>query len=257
MAGHGLESKEIPAADCTEDRVVGEAGAVGDLVGGEDVADGLRRRRGWPGVLFVRVGRPDDDRVWFVSHGAQAIVLSHAVYHKVLLLTSNDVQKVILPRVRGRGSTQHDCCVVIPSFDENGNLPPGIHLATWDEIVERYATNERRGQLLDGLRAAIESPHAAGCTRLYLDGSFVTDKKVPGDFDACWEAGSVDPGLLDPVLLDFRDRRSAQKAKFGGELFPAQFVAGRGGTTFLEFFQLDRLTQQRKGIIAIDLEAWA
>ena len=88
--------------------------------------------------------------------------------------------------------------------------------------MERYATNERREQLLDGLRVAIESLHAAGCSRVYLDGSFVTDKEVPGDFDACWEAGSVDPGLLDPVLLDFRDRRAAQKAKFGGELSPAR-----------------------------------
>jgi hypothetical protein len=146
---------------------------------------------------------------------------------------------------------------VIPSFDGGWNLPPGIHLATWDEIVERYATNKRRGQLMDGLRAAIESLHAAGCSRVYVDGSFVTGKEVPGDFDACWEAGSVDPGLLDPVLLDFRDRRAARNAKFGGELFPAQFVAEPAGTTFLEFFQRDGLTQKRKGIIAIDLEAWA
>jgi hypothetical protein len=143
---------------------------------------------------------------------------------------------------------------VIPSFDERGNLPPGIHPATWDEIVERYATNERREQLMDGLRAAINSLHAAGCSRVYLDGSFVTDKELPGDFDACWEAGSVDPDLLDPVLLDFTDRRAAQKAKFGGELFPAQLAAEPGGTAFLEFFQLARLTREPKGIIAIDLE---
>ena len=145
---------------------------------------------------------------------------------------------------------------MIPSLDERGNLPPGIHPATWDEIVERYATNERRGQLMNGLRAAIEWLHAAGCSRVYLDGSFVTDKEVPGDFDVRWEAGSVDPGLLDPVLLDFRDRRAAQKAKFGGELFPALLVAEPGGTTFLEFFQLDRLKHRRKAINAIDLEAW-
>ena len=80
---------------------------------------------------------------------------------------------------------------------------PASTRATWDEIVECYATNKRREQLLDGLRVAIESLHAAGCSRVYLDGSFVTDKELPGDFDACWEAGSVDPGLLDPVLLDF------------------------------------------------------
>jgi len=34
-----------------------------------------------------------------------------------------------------------------------------------------------------------------------------------GDFDACWEAGGVDPAVLDPVLLDFSALRAAQKAK--------------------------------------------
>ena len=146
---------------------------------------------------------------------------------------------------------------MIPSFDERGNLPPGIHPATWDEIVERYATNERREQLLDGLRAAIESLRAAGCSRVYLDGSFVTSKDVPGDFDACWEASAVDPGLLDPVLLDFSNQRAAQKAKYGGELFPASVAAEPGGTRFIDYFQRDRLTGAAKGIMAIDLGALA
>lgn len=146
---------------------------------------------------------------------------------------------------------------MIPSFDERGNLPPGIHPATWDEIVERYATNERREQLLDGLRAAIDSLHAAGCGRVYLNGSFVTDKEAPGDFDACWEAGGVDPDGLDPVLLDFSALRAAQKAKYGGELFPAEVAAERGGMRFVDYFQRDRISGERKGIVAIDLGAWA
>lgn len=142
---------------------------------------------------------------------------------------------------------------MIPSFDESGNLPSGIHSATWDEIVERYATNEHRGRLLDGLREAIGSLRAAGCRRVYLDGSFVTDKAMPGDFDACWEAAGVDPALLDPVLLDFSDRRAAQKARFGGEIFPAQAAAEPGGTSYLDFFQRDGCTGRLKGIIAISI----
>ena len=101
------------------------------------------------------------------------------------------------------------------------------------------------------------SLYAAGCSRVYLDGSFVTDKEAAGRLRRVLGGRAVDPDMLDPVLLDFRDRRAAQKAKFGGELFPAQLAAEPGGTTFLEFFQLDRLTQERKGIIALDLEAWA
>ena len=163
----------------------------------------------------------------------------------------------MLARRTAHESTQRKSCVVIPSFDERGNLPPGTYAATWDEIVERYATNERREQMLIGLRAAIESLRAAGCSRVYLDGSFVTDKVVPGDFDACWEERGVDPDLLDPVLLDFSDRRAAQKAKYGGELFPAEVAAEPGGTRFLDYFQRDRPTGKPKGIVAIDLEAWS
>jgi hypothetical protein len=103
-------------------------------------------------------------------------------------------------------------------------------------------------RLLDTLR----SLKHAGCRVVYLDGSFVTAKELPGDFDACWEISGVDPGRLDRELLDFRDRRAAQKARSGGELFPAETAAEPVGITFLDYFQRDRDTGKPKGIIAID-----
>src|SRR6266508_4338534 len=109
-------------------------------------------------------------------------------------------------------ATQHYHCVVtVPPFSDSGSLPEGVHDATWDEIVERFGTTERRRELLEGLRRALESLRDAGCRRAYLDGSFVTAKEEPGDFDACWEAAGVDAGLLDPVLLQFANARAAQK----------------------------------------------
>ena len=63
----------------------------------------------------------------------------------------------------------------------------------------------------------------------------------------------MDFTVLDPVLLTFDADRAAQKAKFGGELFPASVSTGPGGGIFLEFFQADKETGQRKGIIALDL----
>jgi len=92
----------------------------------------------------------------------------------------------------------------------------------------------------------------AGCTTAYLDGSLVTSKDHPGDFDACWESGSVILNRLDPELLIFSDGRAAQKERYGGELYPAEWPADADGTTYLDFFQRDRLKQQ-KGIIALDL----
>jgi hypothetical protein len=142
---------------------------------------------------------------------------------------------------------------VIPSFDEHGNLPPGIHHATWEQIVSRFGITEHRPRLLLGLRHALDSLAGAGCRGAYLDGSFVTAKDVPGDFDACWEAVDVDPDKLDPELLDFSDRREMQKRRYGGELFPANAIAAPPNTRYLEFFQIDRRSGEAKGIVGIDL----
>jgi hypothetical protein len=145
---------------------------------------------------------------------------------------------------------------VIPPFQSNGNLPPGLHTATWEEVADRFGSTLERQRLLLGLRAALDALRAAGCRRVYLDGSFVTAKRAPGDFDACWDVTEVDPALLDPVLLIFDQGRAAQKAKYGGELFPAQLPNGISGLTFLEFFQIDKRTGRPKGIIVLDLREW-
>jgi hypothetical protein len=142
---------------------------------------------------------------------------------------------------------------VIPPFSTNGNLPPGVHRATWEELAERFGANDHRRRLLQGLRAALLLLKAAGCRTVYVDGSFVTAKEAPGDFDACWDVTGVDEALVAPIFFDFSRRRAAQKVRFLGEFFPAQLPEGMSGLTFLEFFQTDRETGRPKGIIAVDL----
>jgi len=142
---------------------------------------------------------------------------------------------------------------MIPHFDAKGKLPAGIHPASWPEFVARFGFSDRRQRLLAGLEAALWSLQSAGCELAYVDGSFVTAKREPGDFDACWGVAGVDPDLLDPALLDFSNNRAAQKSKYGGELFPAELPEGLTGRTFLEFFQTDRDTGAAKGIVSIDL----
>ena len=142
---------------------------------------------------------------------------------------------------------------MIPDFKPDGNLPTGIHWATWSEFVAKFGATPWRRELLRGLRSALDSLKDAGCRTIYVDGSLVTNKLRPGDFDGCWEEEGVDIDALDPVLLTFDEGRAAQKAKFGGELFPAFDPADSEGRIFLEFFQTDKETGRRKGIIALDL----
>ena len=142
---------------------------------------------------------------------------------------------------------------MVPEFTPEGLLPLGVHRAEWDEVVSRYGYNLWRTFLLAGLRAALINLKNASCSTAYLDGSFVTSKEIPGDFDACWKEDGVDGSALDPVLRDLRPKRLAQKAKYHGELFPASAPADPSGLSFLEFFQT---TEEgvRKGIVRIDLE---
>jgi hypothetical protein len=146
---------------------------------------------------------------------------------------------------------------MIPDFDDSGNLPPGVHGATWDEIVQRFGWTTRRRELLDGFRAALEPLREAGCRRVFVNGSFVTDKEEPGDIDVAWDPMDVDVDRLlevEPVFGDFSDGRAAQEVKFGCEFFPSSFAADLVGNTFLEFFQIDKETESQKGIVALDLE---
>ena len=142
---------------------------------------------------------------------------------------------------------------MIPEFDSDGLLPPGVHWASWDELVDRYGNNPRRSNLINGLNAALENLKGAGCQTVYINGSFVTSKELPNDYDGCWEEAGIDPSLLDPVLLTFDPGRAAQKTKYLGELFPVSAIADASGLSFLEFFQTDKDTGRTKGIIGIDL----
>lgn len=144
---------------------------------------------------------------------------------------------------------------MIPEFVD-GQLPPGEHAATWDEITARFGTSPHRRSLLEGLRRACISLASAGCVTLWLNGSFVTDKARPNDFDACWDPDGVDLDAIDPALLDLAHPRTAQKDRYGGELFPnVEELAS--GSLFVDFFQTDRDTGLPKGIVVLDLRSFA
>lgn len=143
---------------------------------------------------------------------------------------------------------------MIPPLTREGWLPPGIHWASWDEFVERFGGSPHREILLSGLKAAMENLEGAGCREIYIDGSFVTHKAKPRDFDACWSADGVDDRLIDSLLLDFSGGRAGMKEKYKGDLFIAEAQADfESGRRFLEYFQRDKRTGKPKGIVGIKL----
>ena len=108
---------------------------------------------------------------------------------------------------------------VLPKLNENGELPPGEHECEVHEIDSAFgSSNERRAHLMKGLKNALGNLGAAGVKRVFVDGSFTSDKAEPNDIDGCWDyEESVDIDLLDPVFLD--ESRSDMKKKYGVDFF--------------------------------------
>ncbi len=132
-------------------------------------------------------------------------------------------------------------------YQTNGNLQPGIYLLTWEEFIKEYGYNKHRLKLISGLEKAMNELKSLGCKTLYVDGSFVSKKSHPNDFDACWDPAGVDFLKFSaefPILMEFLPDTKKQKARYGGELFPSP--------RYLPFFQKDK-EDNIKGIIKLNI----
>ncbi|HLL02299.1 MAG TPA: hypothetical protein VK539_17065 [Myxococcaceae bacterium] len=146
---------------------------------------------------------------------------------------------------------------MIPDFTSTGLLPPGVYETTWTELSARFGGSLRRKGILQGLRQAALALKRAGCRRLWIDGSFVTNERMPSDWDGCWDSIGVDPEQLDSVLKDLSPAgRRRMKTKYMTDLFPASIIEQRSGLLFVNYFQVDKATSEPKGILLLDLVVW-
>jgi len=138
-------------------------------------------------------------------------------------------------------------------FNKNGTLDPGIHKMTWEEFNDFFSFSLRRKELLVGLEKVLLILKEIDA-KIYIDGSFVTDKLEPGDWDACFDCP---PDKLIELItkypIFFLPTSKPQKDLYKGELYYAQSDADGCGTTFLKFFQQIRGSSDKKGIIEIIL----
>jgi hypothetical protein len=142
---------------------------------------------------------------------------------------------------------------LIPDFTTDGLLPPGLHVASPEDVAARFAWTTRRRKILHAIGRAARALEIARCRRFWIDGSFATAEEEPGDWDGCWDVTGVQLYLLDPVLKDFSDQgREAMKLKYLGDLFPSKYREQRSGSPFLDYFQMDKQGRP-KGILEVRL----
>lgn len=75
--------------------------------------------------------------------------------------------------------------MMMPPFNARGDLPPGVHQATLVEVVERFGQGApERVRVTERLQQVIALAQETGkLERVFIWGSYVTDKPDPGDID--------------------------------------------------------------------------
>jgi hypothetical protein len=103
----------------------------------------------------------------------------------------------------------------IPEFRDDGWLPIGHHKAEWEEIAVRFGGEKgtRRADLTAKLLQLRQSLQAAGVSgTILLDGSFISEKREPGDFDVLI-VGPADLQVMkdtEPNLASLLDASTAE-----------------------------------------------
>jgi len=87
---------------------------------------------------------------------------------------------------------------MIPPFNDDGYLPPGIHPASLEEVAARFGSeSELRRVQMESLKWLLGLARRAGVRRVVVDGSFVTDKLEPNDVDCVLLLGDDFPRDLE------------------------------------------------------------
>ncbi|HEV2802400.1 MAG TPA: hypothetical protein VGW12_18150 [Pyrinomonadaceae bacterium] len=142
----------------------------------------------------------------------------------------------------------------LPSFDERGDLPEGVHPASLEEVLVRFGHDTPQRQLVAARLAHIyELAQGTGkLERFVVFGSFVTAKPEPNDVDIILvmrdDFGEED---YEPDVFPVFDHLRAQR-ELGASLFvirPA-FIIGESVDEFIEHWQIKR-DSKRRGIVEV------
>ena len=142
---------------------------------------------------------------------------------------------------------------MLPAFNQDGNLPEGVHRATEAEVLSRFATTSaRRKWLGERLRNLLKMARATGkLERVVLWGSFVTSKESPNDLDVLLVmAADFD---LEQVPTDRRALFNYAQAKirFNADVFWTKVSIGQDTLDlWLNTYQLGK-DLKRRGIVEV------
>jgi hypothetical protein len=133
---------------------------------------------------------------------------------------------------------------MIPHFNEDGYLPPGIHRAALEEIAARFGQESDIRQVqMESLRWLVDLARRAGVQRIVVNGSFVTDKLEPNDVDCVLLIGADFP----------RDAAAEAELLAGLPFINMELVNAQGFQQFTERTFATDLNLVPKGMVEVIL----
>ena len=145
----------------------------------------------------------------------------------------------------------------LPEFDEQGDLPVGVHQATLDEVRTRFGYSTLPRQLVTAQPVRIyELARATGkLLRFVIFGSYVTAKPAPNDIDIILVMrDDFEVAECDEQTQPLFDHLRAQQI-FGASVFSVRPSTALLAIVdeFISYWQIKR-DQSKRGIIDVRLE---
>lgn len=132
-------------------------------------------------------------------------------------------------------------------------LAPGLHWIGMRDFRDAFVCNYHRTWRFEGFVKACIELRQAGCSRVYVGGSFITSKEFPSDYDACWDPAGVSATMLDELLYDAA-QRNEQIKKYRGEWFISKQGNGPESAMY-EYLSKDKDTGIERGMVGIKLNS--
>lgn len=142
---------------------------------------------------------------------------------------------------------------MLPPFSDEGDLPPGIYVASLEEVLVRFGSGTlQRQAVADRLRRVYELANSTGkVARFIIFGSFVTAEPEPNDVDIVLLMDDTFDlsGQGDEAAIVFHHLEA--DAFFGASVFWSCRSSALGGEqSMIEYWQVRRDGGQR-GIVEV------
>lgn len=136
----------------------------------------------------------------------------------------------------------------IPNLDDRGLLPVGVHACRFREVEATFLYTPYRADLYARVKGFIDGPlrAAAPGLRLFLGGSFFSDKDRPADIEATVYLPLMPPTRFQDVMGLFAQHDHFKLQNFV-DFYPS--VQMPGHSDFVQFFQyVGPTTASSKGL---------